>query len=212
LPTTSKEKSNIAMYYQNMRCLSNKILHLNSQINIQIYDILFFIEHWLYDKELALININKFCLDCCFCRTNHRHGGSAIFIKEKVNFKVCDDINALSEEINFETCAIELINSKTTYCCIYRSPSGVADVFFEKLESLLEILVISGNKSVIIGDVNINTNVSSNIAHVLNDILLSYNYNNMVNEPTRVHGNSATVIDRDAKKPGFFQSGFKIKV
>ena len=87
----------------------------------------------------------------------------------------------------------EILKNNTVYCCIYRSPTGNIDVFFDKLDQLLHILQNIQQKAVIFGDVNVEINTNNTLD--LNNVLTSHNYKNIVNFPTRVHKYSSTVID-----------------
>ena len=69
------------------------------------------------------------------------------------------------------------------------------EIFFDSLEMLLDIILTENKQCIITGDFNIDTLVDSNHSNQLKDILHSFCIENMVNEPTRVQGASATCLD-----------------
>jgi hypothetical protein len=79
--------------------------------------LLLFTEHWENFENLALINIPEFKLASSYSRKDHIHGGSAIFVRDKLNFKCRHDTLLLSSEINFEISAVEIIEAKTICEC-----------------------------------------------------------------------------------------------
>jgi hypothetical protein len=91
---------------------------------------LLFAEHWETNENLKLINIKNFELSSYFCRVKHIHGGTAIYVKNDVTVNNRDDLLNLNVELDFELSAVEIVESETVYCCIYRSPNGNIDTFF----------------------------------------------------------------------------------
>jgi hypothetical protein len=157
--------------------------------------LLLFTKHCENFENLALINIPEFKLASSYSRKDHIHGGSAIFVRDKLNFKCRHDILLLNSEINFEISAVEIVQAKTIYCCIYRSPNGNIDVFMEKMSALLEILQSEMKTCNIVGDFNLDSLNPSHFYNTLKDICNSYNFSNIINSPTRVQMNCATCID-----------------
>jgi hypothetical protein len=90
-------------------------MRLNIHVNIDQFDALFFNEHWLNDKDLKCIKLDQFILASYFCRTNHIHGGAAIYIKNGIRYKEKSELCVLCEEIHFEICAIEILDSNSIF-------------------------------------------------------------------------------------------------
>ena len=175
--------------------MSSKLVLLKSHLNLEKYELLLFTEHWLCPSKIQILNVNNFTLASHFSRTKHLHGGSVIYVNKSIGFKNRNDILQLGEEIHFEICAIEVLNINTVYCCVYRSPTGNVDIFFDKLDQLLHIIHSKGQKAIILGDANINVDMTTNNSMELNNILTSHNYINIVDFPTRVQKDSSTIID-----------------
>ena len=83
---------------QNIQCLRNKIPELDILINNNIsnIDILCVTEHWLRKSEYSFYILPNYQLASIFCRTTHRGGGTAIYIKNDLKYK-CKKKNTLSK-------------------------------------------------------------------------------------------------------------------
>ena len=95
-------------------------------------DVLCFTEHWLNNHKLQAININHFTLASAFCRRNGDHGGSCILVKKGEINKELKFVKEIGEEKSFELSAVELVRHAVIIICIYRSPDGKIDTFFNK--------------------------------------------------------------------------------
>jgi len=65
--------------------------------------------------------------------------------------KELNSLNELGEEKSFELSVIEFVGYETVVICIYRSPDGKIDTFFNKLEMIIQKLTL-----ILYGDWNIN--------------------------------------------------------
>ena len=72
---------------------------------------------------------------------------------------------------------------------------GNLDIFYEKLDELFDILQNINKKAIVLGDFNVDMQVSNPSTFELNNILLSHNFKNNVNFATRVKNSSSTIID-----------------
>jgi len=104
--------------------------------------------------------LENYVLGDIYCRTNFIAGGVAIFVKNNLIFnkniysKLSQDKHIEISSINFKTSK----NSKFTLVGLYRSPNGNIDLFFNKLEQLLEHLTKKNKNSefLVVGDFNLN--------------------------------------------------------
>jgi hypothetical protein len=78
------------------------------------------------------MQINHFTVASAFCRRNSDHGGSFILVKKGVITKELKFVKEIGEEKSFELSAIELVRYAVIIVCIYRSPDGKIDTFFNK--------------------------------------------------------------------------------
>ena len=79
--------------------------------------------------------------------------------------------------------------------CIYRSPDGKIDTFFNKLEMIIQKSIGKHKTLIFCGDWNINLLQSSPYRREFNDLLLRYNLKSAVNVPTRITKNTASLLD-----------------
>ena len=154
-----------------------------------------FAEHWETEDNIKLLSIQNFKIASSFSREIKTHGGTAIYVKETLHVKNRLDILNLNVESQFEISAIEMLHNNSIYCCIYRPPNSDIDIFFDRFEMLLDLVFSENKQCIITGDFNIDTLVDSVHCNQLNDILQSYCYTNIVDEPTRVQGSSSTCLD-----------------
>ena len=107
-----------------------------------------------------------------FCRTNSHHGGSCILVKHGIMIKELNSLNKLGEEKNFELSVIEIVKQAIIVACIYRSPDGKIDIFFNKLEMIIQKLIGKHKTLILCGDWNTNLLQSNSHTRELNDLFL----------------------------------------
>ena len=90
---------------------------------------------------------------------------------------------------------IELSEYKLCVVCIYRSPDGQFDKFLEKLELVVQKILMKGKILILCGDWNIDFLHESRNQKDLTDFLLRYNLVNTVQSPTRITKSTSTLID-----------------
>jgi len=79
--------------------------------------------------------------------------------------------------------------------CIYRSPDGQFDKFLDKLELVVQTLLMKDKILILCGDWNTDYLHEGNNQKDLTDLLLRYNSVNTVKSPTRTTKNTSTLID-----------------
>jgi len=109
--------------------------------------------------------------------------------------KELNSLNELGEEKSFELSVIELVGYAIIVICIYRSPDGKIDTFFNKLEMIIKKLIVKHKTLIMCGDWNINFLQTSPHTRDLNNLLLRYNLKHTVNIPTRIIKTTATLLD-----------------
>jgi hypothetical protein len=87
---------------------------------------------------------------------------------------------------------IELPEYKLYIVCIYRSPDGQVDKFLDKLELVVQKLLMKDKMLILCGDWNI---VFLHEGSNQKDLLLRYNLVNTVHSPTRITKSTSTLID-----------------
>ena len=134
-------------------------------------------------------------------RAFSRGGGIGFYINENLNYKIVDELSPFYEK-SFESLTIELLqNGKKTYISnIYRSPNLNIEImqdFNSKLDNLLRNLQITGHKSIIFLDSNINllniSNTNSSIDYL--DTLLNNGFLQVNMKASRFQNQSSSLID-----------------
>lgn len=175
--------------------LRNKVGELDILVlNDPAINIICISEHWLVQAELETFSIHGFTLAHGFCRTRKEHGGVAIFVRHFLKFECCNS-GMSCEELDFELCAINLIDFNLRIFSIYRSPDGDIHNFFDKFNVLLNKNFNTNDKIIITGDFNIDYLTNNRNKIEFEAITYSYGFNILVAEPTRVTKTSATCID-----------------
>ncbi|XP_044755088.1 uncharacterized protein LOC123314040 [Coccinella septempunctata] len=65
-------------------------------------------EHWKEYEQLKNHNIEGFCIASAYCRSVYKHGGSAIYIKEGIQYQERRDLVKLSIEKILEISSIDV--------------------------------------------------------------------------------------------------------
>lgn len=174
-------------------------------------DILCLNETALYKYEIENLALDKFSLMTHHCRGEgmNRGGGVAIYISTAViSLAKPIQLNTASIDRIVEFAAVQLLNSfyppskncSAVVVAMYRPPRTLAqdiDTFFAVLEKLLDEITMRFPKSMVIllGDLNICQMKPSRAAERLTNILLSYNLQSCVKEPTRVTPQGESALD-----------------
>ena len=178
------------------------ILHLNTRSNrnkmnsisdlSESYQILCFSETQLDDTiDSSLLLIEGF--DNPLRKDRTRNGGGVmVYISSILNYKIRPDLeNQRLETIWFE---IKLKSQIILFCCYYRSDfNSSQSTFIMELQPSIEKALDYTPNVILLGDINVDFLNLSN--YEILDCLTLFNLSNVINEPTRVSGNSSTLID-----------------
>lgn len=205
--------SAIKLLHLNVQCISNKLPQIDMLIDSSNIDIFLVSEHWQCFEYLKLCNVQNMSLAVAYCREKNKHGGVAIYLRNSklFTFKNIDFLQDVSRMFEVECCGIVSDELKAIIIVIYRVPSSEFTAFLDVLNIVLEY-VCRFNKCVIIGgDFNIDFLVPSNNLDRLKDLILSYDVNISIDQPTRVTPRSATCIDNFLVR-GLHVEGLKVEV
>ena len=154
----------------NIRSLEGKFDKLSAFIHSLKHkiDVLCVTETWLKPENEYLFNLPNYA-SYHLSRTTREHGGVSIFVHNRLKSKQLSKYSAVDEEIEINTVKVSISKTDYNICAIYRplpDPVGVID-FTEHLSNLLKDQELNMNKTILIGDMNINllnlnTNASTN--------------------------------------------------
>jgi len=107
---------------------------------------------------------------------NSVHSGPCIFVKLGVMKKELNSLNELGEEKSFELLVIKLVlRCAIIVICNCRSPDRKIDTFFNKLEMIIQKLIVKHKTLILCGDWIINVFQTSPHTRDLNNLFLMYN-------------------------------------
>ena len=157
-------------------------------------------ETWLNDNNCELYNLNGYNLVETH-RSSKKGGGVGIFIKKGIPYTSRNDL--VSEESIFESLFIEIDKqvfqhrSNIILGIIYRPPNTDINSFNDALSVILDKLKVEDKICYLLGDYNINLLNYANHARTSDfvDLMHSFSFISLINRPTRITSNPATLID-----------------
>lgn len=184
----------VSVFHVNIQCLSNKVDQLSLFLLNNSYNVVCLSEHWLTEAALKLINLPGYKLSSYFCRCNYKHGGVAIFVKNKHKVRYVS-LDPPMSELDAGFCAVDLIDIKTLIITLYRSPDGNFENFLLLLEKHLSKCLSKHKRLILLGDFNVNfRGCSSNLTDLI-CLIQSFGLETCISDFTRVTEFSATCID-----------------
>ena len=188
----------LSIFHTNIRSLSRHHDELISllQASKKSFDVIGVSEMWHGENNPILTNINIDDYNFYNLKSLSQNGGVGLYVKASLISSIRNDLNSNCE--NFETICveIELKNEKNLLiCCAYRHPNSAIENFTNHLLNILSKVV---NKRVfIMGDFNVNLlNYASHTpTNDFVNVFFSKNFLPCINYPTRIYGQSSTIID-----------------
>ena len=154
---------------------------------LQDLQLICLIETWRHKDNINFVNFTNFTPVASFCRTAFKGGGVAIWAKNNIH-AVPINLDAFNEEKTIETCGVQWIPNKNTTIILllcYRSPGTNFNYFLDKLTTIMDYLYKPNVKIIVGGDFNVDPFRDNMYYKHLCDVLLSYDLNNSVKQPTR---------------------------
>ena len=125
-------------------------------------------------------------------------GGTCFFIHNSLTFNKRPDLCVNNNDI--ESLSIEIVNPNCKNIIVnvtYRQPAGNIKVFEESFKNILAPKKINNKPIYITGDFNLNLldyKTNAKVKSYLN-MIFSHSFIPLINKPTRISKNNATVID-----------------
>ena len=136
------------------------------------------------------------------CREDGPRGGVGLFVKDKLNYTIRDDISVFIPHV-FESVFIEIINKTERNLIvgvIYRpntEPHADMDIFSSNIEDIMDTIQHEHKQCMIMGDFNVDLlkfETHAKTSEYLESIF-SHGFLPVISKPTRVTTSSATLID-----------------
>lgn len=176
----------LRILYANVQGIRNKTLEFETLLRDEKISIFCISEHWLVNDKFEALNIPGYRAASGFCRSENKRGGVAIYTMEGIDYESLN-IEGLSVEMQCEVSGIFLKQFNLQVVTVYRSPSGVVDIFAGVLSLVLDKLSPI-NQTVVAGDFNVHfENVKDLDALDLCSIFSSYALSRQVYFSTRLN-------------------------
>ena len=198
----SIDNSNFSVFHLNVRSLPKHFTELESYLNgLPIdFSVIGLTETWLNESTADIYNMQGY-QNYNNYRTGRRGGGVSLYIKEGLNSEIRNDLNLMDPSM--EALFIEIPNSNISQDknvivgVLYRPPNTDINVFNELLSDKLSMISQENKLIYLMGDFNIN--ILEHDLHVPTsefvELMYSYLIFPTITKPTRIKGNSATLID-----------------
>jgi Reverse transcriptase (RNA-dependent DNA polymerase) len=120
-------------------------------------------------------------------------GGTSLYVREDIKY---EPIASVCEQMKWWLCGVKIKTDKglIQIVAVYRSPSCSVKAFLDFFEKWLDENE-ECNKTIVVGDFNINLQAKGVACRRTKDIIYSKGYKQLVNFSTRVAQSSATLID-----------------
>ena len=192
-PSSDKDLSLLHLNARSLPCNFGNLINLLNSID-HTFSFIGITESWLQDNSPPLFEMKGYRMLRADRQTG-RGGGAVLYIRDDVPFKVIDDIPIL---IDFQTIFVEIENPKGKNIVIgvtYRPPSTSIDVFIDYMESCFNIFCRGGKQIYLMGDFNIHLLQNDASTKRFTTFLSLYALYPIIDIPTRISPNSATLID-----------------
>uniref|UniRef100_A0A8C6MKE1 Reverse transcriptase domain-containing protein n=1 Tax=Nothobranchius furzeri TaxID=105023 RepID=A0A8C6MKE1_NOTFU len=153
-------------------------------------------ETWLYDERMTEVQIEGYELHFVN-RINKRGGGVALYINNDLKCKLDKKMTMMEDNV-MEMVTVEIINDTSKniiISCVYRAPGSCIRSFTDKINEFVDHIK---NKTLFMcGDFNINLEhpVALRTSSDFFDMIYSLGLVPLINKPTRITTESATIID-----------------
>ena len=191
----------VSLLHLNCRSLRKNFQNVENMLNnIKIkFDVVAITESWLSSTDdLNLYKINGYEIEYMH-RLNKRGGGILIYVKQNIKSTKLTNLS-ISQAGSMESLALELKlkHQKINLACIYRPPSTDISTFNNQLQNYVYSLSKTNkSKTIVCGDFNIDLLKcdSHGPTQDFNELMYSSGFFPVINKPTRITENSATLID-----------------
>ena len=199
IPNENKTFSIINFNIRSMRKNFEEFRNFIYKLDFE-FSIISLTETWYLDdpRNESLFKLNNYTSIHQARNSDRNGGGTCIFIHNSMIFKKRSDLCDNNNDI--ESLTIEIINKNTKNIIVnvtYRQPAGNIKVFEDSLKNILSARNHNRKPFYLTGDLNLNLldyGTNTKVKSYLN-ILFSHSFIPLINKPTRIFKNNATVID-----------------
>ncbi|XP_071959489.1 uncharacterized protein [Antedon mediterranea] len=129
-------------------------------------------------------------------RHNKRGGGIGLYLPDNAYYAIREDLSAMMDQSESLFVEVEHQNKNIVYGVIYRPPDKCSKKFNEQLGTVMDIINSENKDSYLVGDYNIDlANHTESNVQMHTDTLFSHSFIPIINKPTRVTANTASIIN-----------------
>ena len=184
----------INIMHINIRSIQNKFDTLKSMLNClpDPPDVLALTETWLKETNKHLFSLDGYDSHHII-RINKEQGGISIFTKNNLNVEILNQYCYINDSVEILTIKLKTTNLTYVISVIYRphSKHEMVNEFTDLINQLLTNAIYRNNKSILLGDFNIN--LLEHTTHLPTNIFLNamqaLNYFPHISRPTRFPDN-----------------------
>lgn len=191
-----------SLMHLNIRSIPRHLSEFNNYISMlgHSFSIYGFTETWFSTNNVHCYGLDNYAIESNY-RNDRSGGGVSLFIKSCIEYTCRTDLDI--NDKNIESIFVEINKDAFAFSknvivgVIYRPPNTNMASFIDKLSSILSKVKEQNKLCYILGDFNINLlNESKHVptAEFL-DLMYSMSYVPLINKPTHISNQSATLID-----------------
>lgn len=201
--TNAQKKNKLYVFHQNIRGLTSKLDEFSISLRLMLeeknipIDVICLTEHHLKESHFSHFNLDSYDIMTYYCRKTKEKGGACIYVKKILK---CNQVklDSYCKDQDIECCAVEVEtknNKLYIIVCVYRAPSGNFPIFLVQLEKILSAIFKHTAEIIICGDFNVDYLSNSPNKFQLDMLMKAFNLQSVIKFPTRIQGNSQTLID-----------------
>ena len=190
--------SRFSLIHYNARSLRRNFDSINNDLTLLKYSfsVIGITETWMTDNN-SLFSLDGYTLYSSN-RLSGRGGGVALFVRDHLTVSILENIAFHTQGVESLFINIQHQNNRNIIIgVIYRNPSGNVTDFIYELDSIMETTCKTTRYCYIMGDLNINLLKYDTQLYVQSflDSINSYGLFPIIDKPTRVTKDCATLID-----------------
>lgn len=170
----------------------NGLLAFLEAYNVKYCDVIVLSESWQIAND-QMFNIPGYTMFYNNADIN-KNDGTIVYIRSNLSFEV-DTIKLHYSRVTVSRVKLNVNNMLFSLYCMYRPPSSSIPLFVRDVETLLSVKTGS-QIDVLVGDININLGADND--NDVNDyisMLNHFGYLSAINSPTRVAGETSSILD-----------------
>ena len=185
-------KHKYSIFSTNIRSLTKHITELKATVSNLETDVIALQEIW--NPHAGFVNIHNYQKIEMKKREKKRGGGVALYIKKTIKYELHKKLNETKlETIELIAVTLMLEESNVIVMSIYRPPDSDIKLTIKDIEKILNIT--RENKTVICGDLNIDTSTTNNQEKMYLNKLREYSMTQHITSYTRLTNKTKSTID-----------------